>query len=99
MRIQFERTGGFAGMRMATTIDMESLSAGEARELREMVDAAHFFDLPAVIKSPTPGADQFHYKLTVEVEERRHTVETSDAAAPETLQPLFLRLTRLARRG
>jgi len=36
MRIQFERTGGFAGMRVATTIDMESLSADEARELREM---------------------------------------------------------------
>lgn len=98
MRIQFERTGGFAGMRIAVSVDTASLPADEARELIELVEAAQFFGLPPDIQSPT-GADQFHYKLTVEAEGRQHTIEAGDAAAPERLQPLFLKLTRLARRS
>jgi hypothetical protein len=97
MRIEFERTGGFAGMRVAATIDTETLPPDEARAVREMVGAARFFDLPAKITSPTPGADQFQYRLTVEAEGRKHTVEVGDASAPEALQPLLRRLTLLAR--
>ena len=97
MRIHFERTGGFAGMRMTTTVNTESLSSAEAQDLEDMVDACGFFDLPAEITATTPGADRFHYKLTVEDEGRRHTVETGDAAVPESLWPLIRRLTALAR--
>jgi hypothetical protein len=61
------------------------------------VDAARFFDLPAVIASPTPGADRFQYKITVEAEGRRHTVEVGEAAVPGNLQPLIQRLITLAR--
>ena len=97
MRIHFERTGGFAGMRMTTTVDTESLSPEEARDLYEMVDAAKFFDLPATVTAPTPGADRFHYKLTVEADERQHTVDLGEAAIPETLRPLLQQLTVFAR--
>ena len=97
MRIEFVRTGGFAGMRMASTVNTDSLSPDEARALRESVDAAHFFDLPSTLTSPTPGADRFQYKITVEAEGRRHTVELGEAAVPENLQPLIQRLTALAR--
>ena len=97
MRIHFERTGGFAGMRMTTTVDTESLSPEEARDLHEMVDAAEFFDLPATIAAPTPGADRFHYKLTVETEGRRHTVDVAEAAVPKALRPLLQQLTAFAR--
>ncbi|MBF8284669.1 MAG: hypothetical protein HW378_3584 [Anaerolineales bacterium] len=44
MRIEFVRTGGFAGMRMATTVNTETLPPDEARVLRESVDAARFVD-------------------------------------------------------
>ena len=71
MHIYFERTGDFAGMRMTTTVDTESLPAEEGRDLREMVDAAGFFNLPAAIPTMAPGVDRFHYKLTVEDEGRR----------------------------
>ncbi len=97
MRIQFERTGGFAGMRLAVTIDSEALSQEEAIRLRELVDAAGFFELPEEITTPTPGADRFLYTLTVEVEGRRHTVRTSDAAAPAALRSLIDWLTKAAR--
>ena len=97
MRIQFDRTGGFAGLRMAATLETESLPPDEAQSLLDLVKAARFFDLPAVIEPPPAGADQFKYKLTIEAEGRRHTVEMGDASAPETLQPLLRRLTVLAR--
>ena len=97
MRIEFERAGGFAGMRMAVTVETETLSPEEARELQALLDAAHFFDLPAVMTAPARGADRFIYRLTVEREAQRHTVEMGEAAVPETLQPLVQRLTALAR--
>ena len=97
MRIHFERSGGFAGMRMTTTVNTESLSPEEARDLHEMVDAARFYELPTAITTPTPGADRFHYKLTVETEGRQHTVDVGEAAVPEALRSLLQQLTALAR--
>ncbi|MGH2522981.1 MAG: protealysin inhibitor emfourin [Anaerolineales bacterium] len=97
MRIDFERTGGFAGMRVSLTVNTESLPPEEARALREMVEAARFFDLLTTIPSTAPGADQFQYKLLVEDEGRQHTIEVGEASAPPTLQPLLRRLTVMAR--
>ena len=97
MQIAFERTGGFGGMRLTATVDTKKLSAEEAQELEETVQAAGFFDLPAEISSETPGADRIRYKLTVEAEGRRHTVELGEAAAPEQLRTLLRRLTAVAR--
>jgi hypothetical protein len=97
MRIQFERTGGFAGMRVAATIDTDSLEPEAGRELQALVEAAKFFDLPAKAAASDAGTDQFHYTITVEAEGRQHRVEASDPSIPESLQPLLRRLTVLAR--
>jgi hypothetical protein len=92
-----ERTGGFAGMRVLTTIDTETLPPEQARELESLVEAASFFELPARAKTTPSGADHFNYRISIEAEGRKHTVETSDEVAPETLRPLLRRLTALAR--
>jgi emfourin len=97
MRIDFERTGGFAGMRLATTIDSDALSAEEAEKVREMIDAADFFNLPAVSPGPTKGADRFQYRLTVEAEGGRHTIQFTDATIPPRLRPLLQWVTNAAR--
>lgn len=97
MRIHFERSGGFAGMRVTVTVDTELLSPQEAHDLERSVDAARFFELPATITAPIPGADRFCYKITVEAEGQRHTIEVDDAALPDKLRPLLQRLTTLAR--
>jgi hypothetical protein len=86
-------------MTVAGEIDTAALPAEEAETLREMVEAANVFDLPARIASPAPGADRFLYTLTVEDQRRQHTVEVSDAAATDALRMLLRRLTRLARRS
>jgi len=97
MRIEIERSGGFAAMLVKATIDTRSLSAEQAKELESMVNAAGFFELPAKAASPPGGADQFNYKITIKVGDKKHTVETNDEAAPASLRPLLIRLMTIAR--
>jgi hypothetical protein len=98
MRIHFERSGGFAGLQLAVTIESDTLSQEDVQQLRRLVDEAEFFALPSELRESTPGADQFVYRVTVESAGRRHTVETTDEAAPPTLQALLDWLNRAARR-
>lgn len=97
MRIDFERTGGFAGMRLATTIDTTTLPADQAGALQSLIDDAHFFDLPARLPAPPNVADQFNYRVTIEAAGRRHTVEVGDASASPAVQAVLQQLTLLAR--
>ncbi|ALF53873.1 hypothetical protein ACX27_15060 [Nostoc piscinale CENA21] len=89
MRITFERTGGFAGITKKKTLDTNNLPAKEAKELPLLVQAADLFRLPAQIPSPNPQSDRFQYRLTVEDNDKQHTVIVSEAALPGTLRPLI----------
>jgi hypothetical protein len=86
-------------MTVSGEVDTASLPPEEAQALREMVDAACVYDLPARPASSTPGADRFQYTLTVEDEGQQHTVELGEAAASDALRVLLRRLTVLARRS
>jgi len=96
-RIKFERTGGFAGMRIAKDLTMEDLSEEQAGRLSELLDDLDFDELPEQLTGGEPMADQFTYTITVETEEGKHTVTTGDASAPEKMQELLQLLNRLAR--
>ena len=89
MNIHFERTGGFAGLRLSRDIGSSDLTPEEGSELNRLVDASHFFDLPSELRASNPGADRFHYKLTLKNGARQHTVALDDAAVPENLRPLL----------
>ncbi len=69
MKIHFERTGGFMGLRMVAAIDTDDLPEEEAATLHELLDKVDFFELPARLDSPDPAMDQFHYVLSVSREE------------------------------
>ena len=97
MRIDYERTGGFAGMRLAAQIDTAALPADQARALQDSIEAAHFFDLPARIPASPEVSDQFHYHVAMEAEDKRHTVDVGEASASPALQELLQQLTVLAR--
>ncbi len=92
MQIYFERTGGFMGRRLTTVIDTETLPPEEAAEWQELVEAAGFFELPSQLEETGAAADQFHYRLSVTLDERQHTLEASESALPPALEPLLLRL-------
>ena len=87
MHIDFERSGGFAGMTIRTSVDTDKLPSAEANELSQIVKSANFFTLPTST-GPGPGADQFNYKITVQVDALSHTVTTTDTTMPPSLKPL-----------
>ena len=95
-RIKFERTGGFAGMRLATDLKMDDLSDEQARSIAELLDDLDFNELPEQMLDES-GPDQFTYVITVETRKGKHTVVTGDASAPEKMQDLLQLLNRLAR--
>lgn len=98
MHIQFERAGGFAGMRLTVDLQTDTLPQEDQLRLRQLVDEADFFALPAELRDTGTAPDEFTYKLTIETSDRRHTVETTESAAGPKLRPLLEWLTRAARR-
>ena len=66
--------------------------------MRELVEAADFFQLPERITTPLPVADRFLYRVTIEAEAQTHTVIVSEAAVPSSLRPLLEWLTTAGRR-
>lgn len=97
MRIYFERSGGFAGMVLSTTVDTDTLPQEEAVFFQTKFAEAGFFDLPDLLDAPGEGVDRFHYRLSAETVEQRKTVEFGETAAPEQLRPVLERLSILAR--
>ncbi|RPI90391.1 MAG: hypothetical protein EHM40_18505 [Chloroflexi bacterium] len=96
-RIKFERTGGFAGMRIATDLKFDDLSDEYASRISELLDDLDFEELPEQLIDEDAMPDQFTYTITVETKKGEHTVVTGDASAPEKMQELLRLLDRLAR--
>ena len=97
MRILFERTGGFAGLKLKATLDAESLPPQQARRLRKLLEESRFFELPLRLEGPVSRPDRFKYRLTVENNNCIHTVQASEEAIPPTMRPLLDWLTATAR--
>ncbi len=97
-RIKFERTGGFANMRLAADLDMHDLPEEQADTLKELLDDLDFAELPAKLNSDKAMPDQFTYTITVEAKNWQHTVITSDSPDDEKMHELLELLNRLARK-
>ncbi len=97
MRINFERSGGFANIQLTRTFDLDKLPKDQTSALQELLERANFMSLPEQLASSAPIPDQFHYKITVDTGAERHTVVTGDRSAPESLRPLLQKLTELSR--
>lgn len=97
-RIKFERTGGFAGIRLAADFDVSDLPDDLSQILRELLDALDFPELPAKLTSGESVPDAFTYVITVEAGKWHHTVITGDAPEDEKMQELLELLNRLARK-
>jgi len=89
MTITFEKSGGFTGIAMRCVVNSEQLSDLERSELEGMLKAAEFFDLPTQISAPSGAADVFHFRITVQEEQRVHTVDVDQTVIPRPLTPLI----------
>ena len=97
-RIKYERTGGFTGMRIAADIEPNDLPEEQAQTLLDLLDDLDFPELPEFLTGDSSMPDQFTYTITVESQEWKHTVVTSDESAPEKMQELLQILNRIARK-
>jgi hypothetical protein len=100
MRVQLKMEGGiafFPGLSKPIIIDSDQLSRQEADELKRLVDAAHFFELPTTMPSPARGAaDYRQYTITIQDGSKLHTVHLTDPIEDPNLQALlaYLRARR-----
>ena len=97
MQIDFERTGGFGGMRVAASFDLEEMPQDDSAKVRDLLHQCHFHQLPERIASEGALPDQFTYKITARTNSGTHSVTTGDASAPAELRALIDLLTELAR--
>lgn len=109
MRIEFAVEGGlahFPGLAEPVTVDADLLGQDDAEQLRRLVAAARFFDLPAAVGAPARGAaDYRQYILTIDDGSRTHTVRVLEPIEDPVLQELVqavqkhVKAIRVAQRG
>jgi hypothetical protein len=93
MQIQFKMEGGiayFPGLSKPITIDSDTLPRQESDELKRLVNATRFFDLPTTMSLLSPGAaDYRQYTITIEDNGKQHTVRLTDPIEDTNLQALL----------
>ena len=96
-QIKYERTGGFAGIRLSADFDPNDLPDEQIRPLLDLLDEMGFDELPEQFTGESPMPDQFTYQITVKTTKWEHTVIAGDASAPEQVQELARLLDRIAK--
>ena len=100
MKIDFVRSGGFAGLRLALRMDTETLPAEDASRIAQLVEAAGFFETEREGRAEATDPDRFQYHLTIESQVwGRRTLDVGEAAVDPALHPLLDHLTAAAMRA
>jgi hypothetical protein len=95
LRIDFERTGGFAGLSMGTSVEVSELPPEEARELQHLVESLEHSGASA---SPPPGKpDRFQYEVTVTRGKERRSYRLAEQELSTEARELVKRLVDRAR--
>jgi hypothetical protein len=97
-KIKFERTGGFAGIRLTAEVEMDNLPEDEKRELIKILDDSDFDELPKKLSGKMPIPDEFVYSITVNSREKEYQVVAGESSLPDDLQPLIEKLERIAKK-
>lgn len=101
MQIELEMEGGLAhmpGLVRPVAIPLDQVPAAEAQEIRDLVAATGFFDLPAQVAAPAArGADRRSFIVTVTEDGRRHTVTVTEPIEDERIRRLVRLIETQAR--
>ena len=97
-KIKFQRSGGFAGVTLSSTLDPDDLPEDDAEQVRQLIDDAKLFEQPKQIKSRSPMPDRFEYKITIQEKGKRRTIVVGDQSTPANLKPLIDFLLQRARK-
>ena len=96
LKIDFKRSGGFAGVELTTCVDADELSEDESKDVRAMVERLDLDRMPRGGGSGPGVPDRFVYELKIEHGERTVDVCLGEAELPEDLKPLVRDLVKRA---
>ena len=97
-KIKYERTGGFAGIRLAADIKVNDLPEDQKKEILELLDDLDFEELPAKLAGKLAVPDEFIYSIIVEADKCEYKIIAGESALPGDMQPLLEILERIAKR-
>jgi len=97
IRIDLERSGGFAGMSLKASVDTSQLPPDEASTIAGMVDRLDFGALAARAATPSRAPDRFQYDLVVRRGGQRHALSLGESAVTPELRPLLDHLMTMAK--
>jgi hypothetical protein len=101
VRIDFECSGGYAGLQLTYDVDTNELDPERATELETAVSDSGILESDWKPAAP-PGSgppDVMTYRVSVEDGGRTKRVTVTDITAPVELRPLLAVLRRYAARG
>ena len=91
MRVSLERSGGFTGRRVTSSVDTDELPAEQVAEALRALDA-----LAAAPPAPAIAGSQPRYRLTIDRASGQQVVDVLEAQVPAALRPLLAELVRRA---
>ena len=98
MLVSLERSGGFTGRRVTSSVDTGELRAEQVTEALQALDS-----LASASPAPPVGihraGGQPHYRLTVNRAGGQQVVDVLESQVPAALRPLIAELMRRARPG
>jgi hypothetical protein len=83
MKINLSKSGGLAGLSGSISIDTESLSEKERRQIKELLKDSNFFSLPSKIPFEKSGAADY------EDGNNKNSVKANDISIPSKLMELI----------
>jgi hypothetical protein len=98
VRIQVQRSGGFAGLSRMTAVDTADLPPAEARDIEERMRSIDFDAAARQTASTQPRPDSFQYDVTIENGDGRRQMTLRDPTPPG-FQDLYRRMLELQRRA
>lgn len=93
MRIRYRRSGGLAGIDLATDAVTDELPAEHARIAHDLLDRA---PPPAASAAGAGAADQFSYVLDLDDGTRHRTLQWAEPEVPDAVRPLLSALNHRA---
>jgi hypothetical protein len=89
IRIELERSGGFAGISRRASVDTSKLPPEEAARIAELVRRVDFGALSAVATGPPRAPDRFQYDLDIRQGGQHHRLTFGERAVTPELRPLL----------
>ena len=89
MKIKFDRSGGFANIKLSSEVNVNELPDDQAKELKKLVQAAEPFAQTSKNQPVSNLPDEFQYSLRFEDKDKTHTINTTDSEASESMYKLI----------